>query len=59
MVNERRGRWQFYIVLRYVLVIGVFLLTAAAVVHAQGPPPPSQTPLLPFCRNTEDLKRPG
>ena len=41
MVNERRGRWQFHIALRYVLVIGVFLLTAAAVVHAQGPPPPS------------------
>ena len=41
MGNERRGRWQFYLVLSHVIVIGVVLLTAAAVVHAQGPPPPS------------------
>jgi type IV secretion system protein TrbL len=39
MGSERR--WQFYIVLSHVIVIGVILLTAAAVAHAQGSPPPS------------------
>src|SRR5258706_9312926 len=41
MSRKRRGRWQFYIMLSHVIVIGVVLLTAATVVHAQGPPPPS------------------
>src|SRR6267143_1446804 len=41
MGSERRGRWQFCIVLSHVIVIGVVLLTAAAIAHAQGPPPPS------------------
>ena len=57
MVDERRGRWQFHIVLRYVLVIGVVLLTAAAVAHAQGPPPPLQTAHLAFSTNTKASKR--
>src|SRR5882762_10739845 len=41
MSGKRRGRRQFYVALSHVIVLGVVLLTAAAVVHAQGPPPPS------------------
>ncbi len=37
MSGKRRGRWRFYMVLSHVVVIGVVLLSAAALAHAQGP----------------------
>ena len=37
MSGKRRGRWRFRVVLSYVIVIGVALLSAAALAHAQGP----------------------
>ena len=37
MNGKRRGRWRFCMVLSHVLVIGVVLLSAAALAHAQGP----------------------
>jgi type IV secretion system protein TrbL len=37
MNGKRRGRWRFCMVLSHVVVIGVVLLSAAALVHAQGP----------------------
>ena len=39
MSGKRRGRWRFRMVLSHVIVIGVVLLTAAALAHAQGPIP--------------------
>ncbi len=36
-MGKRRGRWRFRVVLSYVIVIGVVLLSAAALAHAQGP----------------------
>src|SRR5882762_1303750 len=44
MSGKHRERWQFYIVLSHVIAIGVVLLTAGAVVHAQGPPPSTNAP---------------
>ena len=37
MNGKRRGRWRFCMVLSHVVVIGVVLLSAAALAHAQGP----------------------
>lgn len=37
MNGNRRGRWRFCMVLSHVVVIGVVLLSAAALAHAQGP----------------------
>src|SRR5258708_15584109 len=37
MSGKRRGRWRFCMVLNHVVVIGVVLLGAAALAHAQGP----------------------
>ena len=37
MSGKRRGRWRFCMVLSHVVVIGVVLLSAAALAHAQGP----------------------
>jgi type IV secretion system protein TrbL len=38
MSGKRGGRWRFCMVLSHVILIGVVLLTAAALAHAQGPP---------------------
>jgi type IV secretion system protein TrbL len=37
MSDKRRGRWRFSMALSHVLVIGVVILSAAALAHAQGP----------------------
>jgi type IV secretion system protein TrbL len=37
MSGKRRRRWRFCMVLSHVVVIGVVLLSAAALAHAQGP----------------------
>src|ERR1700733_3807395 len=37
MSGNRRRRWRFRMVLAHVVVIGVVLLSAAALAHAQGP----------------------
>jgi type IV secretion system protein TrbL len=37
MNGKRRGRWRFCMVLSHVVVIGIVLLSAAALAHAQGP----------------------
>ena len=37
MSGKRRGRRRFRMVLSYVIVIGVVLLTAPPLAHAQGP----------------------
>ena len=37
MNGKRRGRWRFCMVLSHVVVIGVVLLSVAALAHAQGP----------------------
>jgi type IV secretion system protein TrbL len=37
MSGKRRGRWRLSVVLSYVILIGVALLSAAALAHAQGP----------------------
>src|SRR6202521_2032161 len=37
MRGKRRGRWRFCMVLGHVIVIGIVLLSAATLAHAQGP----------------------